>query len=51
MNPPHIDSILQAPWAPIFTMEADSAFVLPMIMGNDNAPTELPCDVERPSCD
>jgi hypothetical protein len=47
----HIDTILRAPWAYDLTMEADSAFVLPLVVDNDNAPVELPCDVEQSQCD
>ena len=50
MTKPRIDTVLQAPWAFDLTMEADSAFVLPVVVDNDNAPVELPCDMEPPSC-
>ena len=50
MTEPRIDTILQAPWAHDLTMEADSAFVLPLVVDNDNALVELPCDTERHSC-
>ena len=51
MSEPRIDTIVTAPWAPDLVFEADSAFVLPIVVNNDNAWVELPCDVEKSQCD